>query len=88
MYPAVINDEQCVKQFIDLNGEDNCITVEKQMIAEDFSYYLKEVPGAFIFLGTKNEAKGFIHPLHSSQFNFNETVLLKGVQGYINLIEN
>lgn len=87
MYPAVINDDYCVEKFIRLNGEENFVTVDKQMIAEDFSYYLKEVPGAFIFLGTKNEVKGFVNPLHSSQFNFDEEVLLKGVQGYINLIK-
>jgi metal-dependent amidase/aminoacylase/carboxypeptidase family protein len=36
----------------------------------------------FIMLGTKNEEKGFIHPLHSCYFNFDESVLLRGVELY------
>jgi metal-dependent amidase/aminoacylase/carboxypeptidase family protein len=40
------------------------------------------VPGVFVMLGTKNEKKGYIHPLHSCYFQFDESVLIKGVELY------
>jgi N-acetyldiaminopimelate deacetylase len=57
------------------------------MISEDFSYYQKEVPGLFVFLGVRNETKGFINGLHNSRFNFDEKNLLTGVQSYINVMK-
>ena len=36
----------------------------------------------FIMLGTKNVIKEYTYPLHHSKFNFDEKVLLKGVEYY------
>jgi metal-dependent amidase/aminoacylase/carboxypeptidase family protein len=41
-----------------------------------------------MFLGCRNEDKGFTFPLHSSKFNFDEEVLLLGVQIYVNIIKS
>ena len=57
---------------------DMLVDIEPLMIAEDFSYYQEKVPGTFMFLGCRNEDKGFTFPLHSSKFNFDEEVLLLG----------
>lgn len=86
MYPPVVNDEKCVEAFKAANESMNVQKFPPQMIAEDFSYYLKEVPGAFVFLGTKNTEKNFIYPLHNSKFNFDESALLSGIQSYINIL--
>lgn len=86
MYPPVVNDEKCVEEFKLANKSLSLVKFPPQMIAEDFSYYLKEVPGAFVFLGTKNEKKKFIYPLHNSKFNFDESALLFGIQSYINIL--
>lgn len=50
------------------------------MTAEDFSFYLDAVPGAFIFLG--NDAPGDTTPasLHSPHFNFNDAALPVGME--------
>jgi carboxypeptidase Ss1 len=48
------------------------------LIAEDFSYYLRKVPGAYYFLGTRNEKEGCIYPNHSSRFMIDEDVLKFG----------
>jgi N-acetyldiaminopimelate deacetylase len=57
------------------------------MISEDFSYYQQEVPGLFFMLGAKNEEKGFIHGLHSMNFNFDETILGNALDVYIKLLK-
>lgn len=87
MYPPVINDESLVNSFIEANGADRVRIIEPQMIAEDFSLYQTVVPGIFVFVGVRNEAKGFIHPLHSSKFDFDEENLLLGVEGMINMLK-
>ena len=82
LYPAVTNDHTLFEQVKSLLLEDEYKLLKPMMFAEDFSYYQQEVPGLFIMLGTKNDALGFNQPLHSSTFNFNETVLAKGVDLY------
>ena len=83
MYPFVDNDKRLVEEFIEAVGREHIEIVKPQMTAEDFSYYQREVPGLFFFLGTKNEAMGFTYPLHNARFNFNESVLAMGVEVYI-----
>ncbi len=85
MYPPVVNDEELTESFMEANKE----VVEEiapQMIAEDFSYYQKVVPGIFFFVGTRSEQKGFVFPLHNAKFNFDEETLLNGVQAYKNVL--
>lgn len=86
-YPPVYNDESLYETFkdaIDLN------TFKEQnvplLIAEDFSFYQQQVPGVFFFIGTRNEAKGYTHGLHSSYFNLDEKALETGVKAYINIL--
>ncbi|WP_457742262.1 M20 metallopeptidase family protein [Thermococcus sp.] len=52
--------------------------VPQSMGAEDFSYYLQRVPGAFLALGIRNEEKGIIYPPHHPKFNVDEDVLPLG----------
>jgi metal-dependent amidase/aminoacylase/carboxypeptidase family protein len=62
--------------------------MEPLLLAEDFAYYQEEIPGYFMMLGTRNEAKGFTYPLHSPQFNFDESVLKKGLETYIRIADS
>ncbi|SHK13275.1 M20 metallopeptidase family protein [Paramaledivibacter caminithermalis] len=86
MYPFVNNDKKLVDEFIQAIGRENIEVIKPQMTAEDFSYYQRELSGLFFFLGTKNEDKGFIYSLHNSKFNFDEEVLLIGIQVFINIL--
>ena len=54
-------------------------------IAEDFGFYQMEIPGLFFMLGCRNKELGYIYPLHSSKFNFNEDILMKGIDVYIRI---
>ena len=85
-YPPVINDVVWTKKVIEILNPEQYIEVNPLMIAEDFSNYQKIVPGVFLFLGSGNDKKGLVHPLHSSLFNFDEKILLQGIQLYKNII--
>ena len=51
------------------------------MIAEDFSYYGQRLPSLFFLLGTGSD-----EPLHSDRFDFDESILLSGVELYRKLL--
>lgn len=88
VYPPVINDKELYKKFVDTMKDMNYVEHEALTISEDFAYYQKEVPGVFMLLGTRSEEKGFTHPLHSCHFNFDEKVLLKGVEAFARILES
>ena len=79
-YPPVINDPKMVvfgkEVAIKLLGENAFVQLkEPSMGGEDFAYYLKKVKGAYFRLGTRNEEKGIIYPLHSAYFDIDEDIL-------------
>ena len=88
VYPPVINDKELYKKFVETMKDMNYVEHEALTISEDFAYYQKEVPGVFMLLGTRSEEKGFVHPLHSCHFNFDEKVLLKGVEAFARILES
>ena len=64
--------------------------IENQLllVAEDFSFYLNKYPGAMAFLGAGgNNQNPKYPPHHSSNFNFDENALIKGVEIFWRLIQ-
>ena len=53
------------------------------MGSEDFSYMLKEKPGAYIWLGAGEDAE----KLHSPYYDFNDELLPIGAEYWANLAE-
>ena len=88
VYPPVVNDKELYKKFVETMKDMNYVEHEALTISEDFAYYQKEVPGIFMLLGTRSEEKGFVHPLHSCHFNFDEKVLLKGIEAFARILES
>ena len=85
-YPSVCNPRELVEQFYTvLDSMDDADLVEPVMAAEDFAEYQQEIPGLFFFLGVQ-EPTGTA-PLHSSHFNFDERVLLTGVETFKRILE-
>lgn len=84
-YPPVVNDKTLYQDVLKILSTNEYEIIKPMMTAEDFSYYQIHVPGFFFMLGTKNQKLGFIHPLHSCYFNFDESVLVKGLELYIRL---
>ncbi len=85
MYPAVHNDTELFETLAGCLNKEDFIQLNPLTIAEDFSYYQKRVPGLFLMLGAGNKEKGYIYPLHSNKFNFNEEILISGIQMFYNL---
>ena len=54
---------------------------EPLLIAEDFSFYQRRLPGVFLLLGTGTHV-----PLHADAFDFDERVLLAGLDAYRRLL--
>lgn len=83
-YPATKNDRtmnqlmvHAAKSVLD---EENIIEIEPNMGAEDFSYFLNEVPGTYFFTGSANKEKGFVYPYHHPKFDIDEKALLNGAK--------
>jgi len=79
-YPPTINNKEVVDKIknilIDLEESERIHNVKKpSMGAEDFSYYLQKVPGAFIFVGTYNEEKNITQEIHHPKYNMDEDIL-------------
>ena len=80
-YPAVMNPPELyrrVKKVADFRD-----LPEPSMTSEDFSWYQKYLPGMFFFLGL-----GDVPALHNNNFDFDETILLKGADFFEQLAEN
>jgi amidohydrolase len=83
-YVALINHDPSVDAVaaaaVELLGPGSVEWKEMpSMGAEDFSFFLKERPGAFYHLGCGNPAKGICAPLHSPLFDIDEDCLAIGV---------
>ena len=82
-YPPVINSPEVVdfgeKVARELFGEGSFVCLARPSTGgEDFAYYLKKGKGAYFRLGTYNEEKGTVNPLHSAYFNIDEDILPVG----------
>ncbi|MFC4557811.1 M20 family metallopeptidase [Virgibacillus kekensis] len=51
------------------------LRMEPFMGAEDFAYYLKEVPGTFFFVGGRNEKINAVYPHHHPMFDVDERAM-------------
>ncbi|MDD2502670.1 MAG: M20/M25/M40 family metallo-hydrolase, partial [Clostridia bacterium] len=87
-YPPVINHQELADKVKKIVPQEMLHPINPMTIAEDFSYFQQQVPGLFIFLGSRNEEKNHTHPLHSNQFQFDEELLLTGIQLYKNIMKN
>jgi amidohydrolase len=66
------------------NVNGNC---PPSMAGEDFAYYLREVPGAYAFLGSRNAEKGILAFNHEPWFDIDEDILPIGVEIYLRAVE-
>lgn len=79
-YPPVVNDGalfSLARQAVP--GIE--ILPEPLLIAEDFAWYQRYLPGVFLLLGT-----GQPTPLHAADFRFDEKVLAVGLDAYKKLV--
>ena len=96
-YPPTINhpaETDFVRQvMVDLVGADNVLAFEPTMGAEDFSYYLQAIPGAYFLIGngdgTHREGGHGLGPcmLHNPSYDFNDQLIPLGANLWINLVQ-
>jgi amidohydrolase len=69
-------------------GHDGLLELDSASpTADDIAFYLEKVPGAYLFLGTNDPAKGISEPNHSPRFDLDETQLWKAVAVGLEMIQ-
>jgi len=78
--PCVMNDASYVEKIRKI-GEGvfhHVLPEYGRMGSEDFACYQSKKPGVMYTIGSGNQAKGIVKPLHSDEFDLDETVLEYG----------
>jgi amidohydrolase len=91
MYPATVNHEaltnKMVPSLVRAAGQQNVVITQPVTMAEDFSFYQREVPGFFFFLGAyptqMNLTSQPAH--HTADFMLDEAAMITGVKALVNL---
>jgi amidohydrolase len=80
-YPPTVNDaamsevvRRCAIQVV---GEERVVEADLTMGGEDMSFFLKQAPGCYYCIGVGRPGAT---PLHNPSFDFNEDVMLLGVE--------
>jgi hippurate hydrolase len=94
-YPPTVNhprETDFVRQVMtELVGADNVLEFEPTMGAEDFSFYLQAIPGAYFLIGngdgTHREGGHGLGPcmLHNPSYDFNDQLIPLGANLWVNL---
>jgi hippurate hydrolase len=81
-YPPVVNSgreaQLAYRAARTVVGEPGLMQLDHpSMGAEDFSYYLEQIPGCYVRFGARSEGQEYV-PLHSPSFDIDENVLRVG----------
>lgn len=98
-YPTLINHDEPVRQCLqvgrELFGADHVHDdVEPTLGAEDFAFFLREIPGCYLFLGNgqgDHRLSGHgLGPcrLHNASYDFNDALLPLGAAFWVRLVES
>lgn len=81
-YPALNNHEALtglsIKAAEELWGSSHIKELSLRMTAEDFAWYSQLMPACFFRLGTRNESKNIVSPVHTATFDIDEDALKIG----------
>ncbi len=88
-YPITYNNVDLTTQMIPslekAAGKENVKVIKAITGAEDFSFFQKEVPGLYFFLGGKTPGSKEAFPHHTPDFYIDEDGMLLGVKTFIQL---
>ncbi len=82
-YPILTCDDRITdvvrRAAWELLGKRSVVEIdEPSMGGEDFAYFVNEVPGMMLRLGTGNKKRGIVHPWHHPKFDVDEDGLWMG----------
>jgi len=60
-------------------GPENVSSGQQTMGSEDAAFFMREIPGCYLFLGSANAERGLDAPHHNPRFDIDEDVLPLGV---------
>lgn len=83
--PVLLNDDATTALAERIAGriagrEGVAVLKKSNMGAEDFAYFAQKIPAVFLWLGARNESKGFVHMIHNPQFDIDESALAVGAK--------
>jgi amidohydrolase len=88
-YPATVNHPEMTdlvrEEAARVVGEEGVRQAPLMMGAEDFSYFLEAVPGAFWFVGSQNPERGLVWGHHHPRFDLDEAALAIGMESMANV---
>ncbi|MCO4821888.1 MAG: amidohydrolase [Flavobacteriaceae bacterium] len=88
-YPITFNDPDLTAQMLpsleEAAGKEHVINMKAITGAEDFSFFQKEIPGLYFFLGGKSPGKSEAFPHHTPDFFIDESGMILGVKAFIQL---
>lgn len=84
-YYFVVDNDKKLYQLLDTVLKDELLEIDPKMVAEDFSFYQRQVPGLFYYVGTRS--KTYDQNLHSAKYDFDEKVLLHVIETNVRLLE-
>lgn len=83
-YPITYNNIDLTKQVLptlqNVAGKENVHLIKAITGAEDFSFFQKEIPGFYFFLGGKTIGNNNPYPHHTPDFQIDESGMLLGVK--------
>ncbi len=75
-YPVLVNDPaltDLVRAVArETVGAERLLEREPGMVGEDMAYFLREVPGCFFNIGSRNPERGLIHGHHNPRFDVDD----------------
>jgi len=84
-YPPTYNDVK-LRKHVERGLKDARFEIIDKptpyLFGEDFSFYSQLAPSYFVFVGIRDESKGYVTGLHTSHLNFNEHMLIKVADYY------
>ena len=88
-YPITYNHLDLTAQMLPsmekAAGKENVKLIKAITGAEDFSFFQKEVPGVYFFLGGKTPGDTTAAPHHTPDFHIDESGLLLGVKTFVQM---
>jgi amidohydrolase len=82
--PAVVNDSAMTELVRNVAvrafGQDRVTVPQQTMGGDDMSYFLRQAPGTYFFLGSANPERGLDAPHHHPRFDIDEAALPIGAQ--------
>ncbi len=82
--PATLNNEALTRasiaSLVRVYGPERTLEVKPQMGAEDFSAFANRVPGLYIKVGVRNQARGITANIHTEDFDLDEAALPLGAR--------